>query len=86
MFGTIQKAELFLQTTKIRKTMLYDVLKQIEVTNWYCGEVTALFAFSNQCALSKKDIAKIRRKIKPYGYTMQTDDGTIAKFTKQVNE
>lgn len=70
----------------MKSIKLYDILENIKVNNWYCGEVTALFAFSNQCALSKKDIAKIRRKIKPYGYTMQTDDGTIAKFTKQVNK
>lgn len=65
---------------------LYSILEKIKVDNWYCGEVTALFAFANECALSKKDIAKIRRKIKPYGYTIQTGDGIIARFTKQVNE
>lgn len=69
----------------MRHKKLYDILENIKVNNWYCGEVTALFAFGTECALSKKDIAKIRRKIKPLGYTMQTDDGIIARFTKLNN-
>ena len=48
---------------------LYDLLKSVTVNNWYCGEVSLLYAWSNGCTIeSKLEQNKIRRILSKHGY------------------
>ena len=62
---------------------LYDVLASIEVTNWYCGKISALYAWSNNCTIeNKKDENKVRRGLKKIGYKCSIVGGMITKISK----
>ena len=48
---------------------LYDVLRSVTVNNWFCGKVSLLYAWSNNCTIeSKSEQNKIRRILKKNGY------------------
>ena len=61
---------------------LYDILKSIPVYNWYCGNITALYACANNCCISSNDIKKVRYYLKKYGYKLAAKDGIIHTITK----
>lgn len=49
--------------------LLYETLKAIPCYNWYCGEINALYAWSNNCTIERKsDQQRIRRELKKIGY------------------
>ena len=48
---------------------LYELLSTIICHNWYCGEITALYAWSNGCTIeSRTEQQKIRRILARNGY------------------
>lgn len=46
---------------------LYDILASIHVYNWYCGNITALYAWVNKCSISVNDIKKVRYHLNKHG-------------------
>ena len=62
---------------------VYDVLASIEVTNWYCGKISALYAWSNNCTIaSKSEQNKVRRALKKIGYACSIAGGIISQIRK----
>lgn len=59
-----------------------DVLKSIEVNNWYCGTISAFYAWANNCTISKNDANKVRKALKKYGYTCNILGGIICNLSK----
>ena len=48
---------------------LYSLLKSVTVNNWFVGEVSLLYAWSNRCTIeSKLEQNKIRRILSKHGY------------------
>lgn len=65
------------------KKELYDTLALIEVTNWYCGKVSALYAWSNNCTIeNRSEQNKVRRTLKKIGYTCSIWGGIISQIRK----
>lgn len=64
------------------KPSAIDVLKSIEVNNWYCGVVSAFYAWVNNCTISKNDANKVRKALKKYGYTCNILGGIICNLSK----
>lgn len=63
-------------------TILYDTLSNINVYNWFCGNICALYAWSNNCIISKNDIKKVRYHIKKIGYGLHAYNGIIYSIYK----
>ena len=56
----------------------YDVLDSIICHNWYCGEITAFYAWSNECTIEdRNDQQKIRRALKKIGYKAHFGAGIL---------
>ena len=63
--------------------MLYDTLKKINVYNWYCGNITALYAWSNKCTIeNKNEQRKIRYHLKKIGYKAYFGQRCILEIEK----
>lgn len=60
--------------------MLYDLLNNIIVKNWYLGEISAAYAWSNGATIEKKDCAKVRRILKKHGYKCSIYGGIISEI------
>ena len=63
-------------------SLAYDILDSIQVNNWYCGNITAGYAYSNFCSLNKVDQAKIRRRLKTAGYSCSFSEGKMYNLKK----
>lgn len=61
---------------------LYDILASIQVNNWYCGNITALYAWVNNCAVSANDVKKVRYHLNKHGYKLASSSGIIHAITK----
>lgn len=49
--------------------MLYDILKTININNWYFGEITAFYAFHTGATIeSYQDRQKISKTLFKYGF------------------
>lgn len=49
--------------------MLYTILQSINVHNWYCGEITALYAYTHGCTIeNRNEQNRIRKALKEAGY------------------
>ena len=59
------------------KTRIYNALEAIKVYNWYNGEISAFYAFSNGCTISKIDAAKVRRCLHKIGAKASIIGGVI---------
>ena len=69
--------EYFTRQEKLAK--LTDLLYSITVYNWYCGYVTALYAFGNECVVEyPKDRAKVRRLLNKNGYVAHFNGGILS--------
>lgn len=60
----------------------YNILSTIQVENWYCGNITALYAFNNVCTVSKADQAKIRRRLLKAGYKCVFNNSILSQLIK----
>lgn len=58
-------------------TRIYSVLKSISVSNWYNGNISAFYAFSNGCTISKSDAKKVRYYLSKIGAKASIIDGVI---------
>lgn len=59
--------------------MLYTILQSISVHNWYCGEVTALYAYTHGCTIeSRNEQNKIRKALKEAGYIAHFGSGILS--------
>ena len=48
---------------------LYNCLETINVNNWYCGKITALYAWVNSCTIeNRNEQNKIRKALNKIGY------------------
>lgn len=66
-------------TQKERLAKLVKLLENITVYNWYCGHVTALYAFNNDCSIEDtKDKTKVRRLLKENGYVVHFNGGILS--------
>ena len=63
------------------QSQLYDTLTKIRVTNWFCGTISALYAWSNNCTITKADESRLRRSLKKIGYKCCISRGIIGKIT-----
>lgn len=64
---------------KERLANLLNLLENIQVYNWYCGYVTALYAFNNDCTVEyPKDRSKVRRLLKKNGYVAHFNRGILS--------
>ena len=62
---------------------LYEILEAIPVHNWYIGNCSALYAFSNNCQIdSIKAIRRVRYQLKKYGYKCSITNGFIRDIVK----
>lgn len=61
---------------------LYDILASIQVNNWYCGNITALYAWVNNCAISTNDVKKVRYHLNKHGYKLASSSGIMHAITK----
>ena len=69
--------EYFARKEKLAK--LVKLLENITVYNWYCGHVTALYAFNNDCVIDdNSDRAKVRRLLKGNGYVAHFNGGILS--------
>ena len=62
------------------QSQLYDTLTKIRVTHWFCGTVSALYAWSNGLVITKADESKVRRHLKKIGYKCCISRGIIYKI------
>ena len=63
----------------IKQSKLCELLESITVYNWYCGYITALYAFSNDCVVENaSDQAKVRRLLKANGYVAHFNCGILS--------
>lgn len=60
----------------------YNVLANIQVKNWYLGDITGLKAFSTESALNKADQAKIRRRLLKAGYKCVFNNSILSQLIK----
>ena len=63
-------------------TTAYNVLANIQVKNWYLGDITGLQAFSTESVLNKADQAKIRRRLLKAGYKCIFNAGILSQIIK----
>lgn len=62
---------------------LYNILGAIPVHNWYAGNCSALYAFSNNCQIdSIRAIIRVRHHLKKHGYKCVISNGFIRDITK----
>ena len=62
---------------------VYDVLESITVSNWYCGEISALYAWSNNCTIENiSEQNTIRRELKKIGYNCSIVGCIITRIFK----
>ena len=59
-----------------------ELLSKIIVYNWYCGYITAYYAFANNCTITKNDSNNVRRVLKKHGYSCKIYRGIIAEINK----
>ena len=65
--------------------LLYETLSAISCYNWYCGEINALYAWSNNCTIERKsDQQHIRRELRKIGYKAMFD-GCILNIKRITN-
>ena len=58
---------------------LYELLENTTVYNWYCGHVTALYAFNHSCYFEHKgDQSKVRRLLKANEYVAHFNGGILS--------
>lgn len=62
----------------------YNVLENIQVKNWYLGDITGLQAFSTESVLNKADQNKIRRRLLKAGYKCIFINGILFNLIKLV--
>lgn len=60
----------------------YNILSNIQVNNWYLGNITGLQAFSTESVLNKADQTKIRRRLLKAGYRCIFNNGILSKLIK----
>lgn len=60
----------------------YNVLANIQVKNWYLGDITGLQAFSTESVLNKADQNKIRRRLLKAGYKCIFINGILFNLIK----
>ena len=66
-------------TRQAKSAKLVNLLESITVYNWYCGHVTALYAFGNECVVEyQKDRAKVRRLLNKNGYVAHFNGGILS--------
>ena len=66
-------------TSKEKSAKLVDLLENIMVYNLYCGHVTALYAFGNDCVIEyPKDMTKVRRLLKTNGFVPHFNGGVLS--------
>lgn len=58
-------------------TRIYSVLNSISVYNWYNGNISAFYAFSNGCTISKSDAKKVRYHLNKIGAKASIIGGVI---------
>ena len=64
---------------KERLDKLVKLLENITVYNWYCGHVTALYAFNNCCTVEyPKDRTRVRRLLNGNGYVAHFNGGILS--------
>ena len=69
--------EFFTRKEKLAK--LVNLLESITVYNWYCGHVTALYAFNHDCVIENScDRTKVRRILKANGYIPHLNGGILS--------
>ena len=69
--------EFFTRKEKLAK--LVNLLESITVYNWYCGHVTALYAFNHDCVIENAcDRTKVRRILKANGYIPHLNGGILS--------
>lgn len=57
---------------------LYNALDNIICHNWHCGQITALFAWSNKCTIEdKNEQKKIRAALNKLGYKGRFSGGIL---------
>ena len=57
---------------------LYSLLRSVTVNNWFCGEVSLLYAWSNGCTIeSKLEQNKVRRILSKHGYKAHFGSGIL---------
>lgn len=62
----------------------YNVLANIQVKNWYLGDITGIQAFSTESVLNKADQNKIRRRLLKAGYKCIFINGILFNLIKLV--
>ena len=60
----------------------YNILANIQVNNWYLGNITGLKAFSTESAINKADQTKIRRRLLKAGYKCIFNAGILSQIIK----
>ena len=60
----------------------YNILANIQVNNWYLGNITGLKAFSTESAINKADQTKIRRRLLKSGYKCIFNAGILSQIIK----
>ena len=69
--------EYFTQKEKLAK--LVNLLESITVYNWYCGHVTALYAFNHDCVIDDNgDRTKVRTILKANGFIPHIYGGVLS--------
>lgn len=61
----------------------HDILANIIVYNWFTGDISALYAFSNGYTIEReKDRNKVRTILKKHGYRCKIYGGVIREVIK----
>lgn len=60
----------------------YNILANIQVYNWYLGNINGLQAFSTESAINKADQTKIRRRLLKAGYKCIFNAGILSQIIK----
>jgi hypothetical protein len=59
---------------------IHEILENINVDNWYLGNITAFKAWHTGATIKKKDCAKVRRILKKHGYKCSICGGIIGEI------
>ena len=66
-------------TRKEKLAKLVNLLDSITVYSWYCGHVTALYAFNHNCVIENNcDRSKVRRILKANGFIPHLNGGVLS--------
>ena len=68
--------------TSTQSQLLYDTLSKIRINHWFCGTVTAYYAWSNSLFITKAEESKVRRHLKKIGYKCSISKGIISRIYK----